>query len=252
MMIFDPFVFFILINIIFFLLGLYQYKIKQYLGFYRPFVKHWNEIENIVLVLMCIISIGFVDSDADFFELTILQMLIILIVCKEYSYDLGKCFLVFDYIPCPRVIYSPCFDTAVIAHHVLGLIGCGYLFLRSCGGRVIIRLLLDILTNLISYLRNKYPHYFFGSMFFQRFCETISWVICVSIRLIYYPLVLVESLLTIWRSMTTTDEKIHHFILLIFFTCWLVFSTIYHILWMRDVFDDDDSRKKTTRSFLSV
>ena len=239
----SPFIFFLFLNILFFLLGLYRHKINRYFSFYKRF---WDiHIENILLVSMCIASITFIDNDAGLFELTKLQIIIILIVCKDYAYDLGKCFILSSDFSWPIVIYSPCFDTIAIAHHVIGLIGCGYLLWRCCGGCVIIRLLLDILTNFVPHLRDNYPQWFYGSMFHQRFCENFSWIICVSIRLIYYPMVLVESLLTIWRSMSMTDENIHHYILFIFFTCWLIFSTIYHIAWMRDVYNDDDNHSLT-------
>ena len=238
----SPFGLFLITISLSFLIGLYRLKISRYCRWYDlvwsgKFRSNWQQIEDILLTFLCVVSIVFIDVDASLFELTALQIVAMLVVCRDYASDLGKCFILISNFSWPRLRFFPYLKKIDTTHHIFGLVGCGYLFWTCCGGSVIVRMLLDVFTNSILHLRSNYPQWFFGSMFHQRLCNSFFWIISIVIRLIYYPLVLVQSLLILGKSMSTTDQKIHYSILLIFFTYWLAFSTIYHIIWIRDAYN---------------
>lgn len=222
-----------------FVAALCKPKIEQYYGlrFRRWYIRlrlNWEWIQDILLTGSCLLSIAIIDSDADLLELTVLQSIIILMLCANYTFDLASCFILSSDVRWPTFTVSHQLENIDIAHDAIGLIGCSYLLYVGCGGGMMVRLLLDILTNLLCTVRDHFSQWFCGPSMQQWACDKLFWIICIVIRLCYYPLVLVQTLVTIIELMSIADHFTHYHILFILIICWFVFSMMYHIIWIRD------------------
>jgi hypothetical protein len=242
---FDSFRLFLATCSLAFVAALCEPKVEQYCSlrfrlWYIRFQLNWQWFQDILLTVFCILSIGFIDADAGLLELTALQSVVILILCANYTFDLVSCFLLSSGVRWPTLNICSQLENIGTAHDIIGLIGCGYLLSTRCAGGMMVRLLLDILTNLLCRVREHFPQWFCGSLIRQWVCDKLFWIICIIVRLCYYPLVLVQTLAMIIELMSIADHLIHYYILFILITYWLVFSMMYHIIWIRDTFNSDN------------
>lgn len=215
---------------------------KQYYGlslqsWYIKLKINWEWIQDVLLAVFCLLSIAFIDADRGLLELTTFQSIIIFILMVNYTFNLISHFILHRIVQGPTLGTCYQLENIDIAHDSIGLIGCFYLLCTHCGGGMMVRLLLDVLTNPLCSIRDHFPQWFCGLSIRQRLCDKLFWIICIGIRICYYPFVLLETLDLIIEFMSNADTSIHYHILFILIICWFIFSMFYQISWIRNNFN---------------
>ena len=190
---------------IFFLLG--YYDINLYLKanrFTTHFLKHLPSFLKFLVIAVCSWSI-FTENDLKphyLLGLSYYQAKVLIGVSASYAYDLGA-----------HLVYGQ-LSTPVLYHHYLGLTGCGYMIFCENGGGMMMRLLLDIVTEIAEAhredLNDKYPQYYLG--------EKLSQFLFFIVRIWWYTTTLMSTVL----NFKTYYDEIDIF--------WYMYLFIYFVI----------------------
>jgi hypothetical protein len=157
----------------------------------------------------------------DLFGLSWYQALIMLLVSSTYYYDIGTWLLT------PRGFHPRAqtseFSLSSLVHHLAGSIGIWLMLVKGIGGGLLMRLLLDTVTNLVYDLERFCNGHRWCPKISSHHWDMIFWFCFLLARCIWYPLILVCGLFELW------NQTPFHPQLFVMILCWTVFSTGVHL-----------------------
>lgn len=206
------------------------------------------DLTSLVVLLLCVYSLLYEDiplsslsaerersASSVLLLMTPLQTIILILVASVFTFEVG----LHIRLTCqPKHIQR--FQEArtnvnkMIIHHVLGWIGIAYMIHIGYGGGLMVRLLLDVITDFFAEAcgeLNARLKNFTG--------DKIYWIVFILVRMVWYPYVLSNAIYACYTlPLSASGATLYQtqFLWFCMLCVWFIFSTIYHITWIKNDF----------------
>lgn len=180
-----------------------------------------SDLFDILVFALCLLSVFW--DPVDYFSLTFTQICAITVVSGSYFFDCTSWAIAAITRRSSLSTQVSDFSFPALVHHLAGAFGIAVLFWTSSGGGLLVRLLLDTATNLVVDVERVCVHRKLTGLSSLQW-DGIFWLVYLLARCLWYPLVLVMALSTLYWH----DPFPH--ILFYMLLAWTLFSTGVHFV----------------------